>query len=464
MVTTTPDLAAELGDEAGRAFYKLLRQLGAKKVRNQLRADYYDMHNLFRNMGIAIPANLRNLEVAMGWPAKAVDMLARRVRMSGFVLPGHEIGDFGIPEIVAGSNLLGFSHQATVSALIHATAFVAVSGGRGDARITVHDANQATGLMGPAGRLAWALLVDEADDDSEAYLLHSPVSTARIVHDIAGWAVTDVIQHNLGRVPVEALVYRPRLGRPFGSSRISRAVMSITDSAMRSVARSEVGAEFFSAPQRYLLGAEEESFVGADGVRKSLWDLVMGRILTYPDASTPDGTDIKIGQFPQISMQPHGDHMRMWAALLAGETGLPLSSLGIVQDNPSSAEAIFAAKEDLVIEAEGVAEGFTTPWVRSVATAVQLRDGLSEPPAPLAALSARWRDPSTPSRAQATDAVMKQISAGVLPADSDVAMEQLGFDPTTIERIKRHREQQGPSGVAALASAIERQTFAADRR
>ena len=59
---------------------------------------------------------------------------------------------------------------------------------------------------------------------------------------------------------MEPLVYRPSLDRPFGKSRITRAVMSITDSAVREALRTEVSAEFFTTPQKYLLGADEELF------------------------------------------------------------------------------------------------------------------------------------------------------------------------------------------------------------
>lgn len=89
-------------------------------------------------------------------------------------------------------------------------------------------------------------------------------------------------------------------------------------------------------------------------------------------------------------------------------------------------------------------------------TAVQLRDQLAAPPRELAKLGARWQDASTPSRAAATDAVMKQIAAGVLPADSDVALEQLGYDPTTIARVKAHRLAAGPSGTQLFAEALTR--------
>lgn len=448
--TQIPDVERILGIAAQNLLGDLLQQLWGKRRRNQLRADYYDLKNAFRDLGIAIPPHLRNLEVAMGWPAKAVDQLARRVHLNGFVLPDGDVADFGIPELWTDNQLASLAPQGTVSSLIHATSFLMTT--RGDTDLgepeivmSVHDAFSATGMWDTGRRgLSSALVVMDPTEHAERFLFFTPVAWADIRRSGSGWEVR-AERHDLGRVPVEPLAYRPRLGRPFGSSRISRAVMSITNSAMRTVVRSEVSAEFFSSPQRYILGADESMFVDESGNRKSVWDLIIGHILAVP--ADDEESKPEVNQFPATSMTPHTEHLRMWATMFAGETSLPVSSLGIVQDNPASAEAIYAAKEDLILEAEGTCDGFTPPWVRSMITGVQLRDGLSAVPPQLRALDCRWRDPSTPSRAAATDAVMKQVSAGVLPPDSPVALEQLGYDQTTIDRIMADRRRAAGRNV-----------------
>jgi hypothetical protein len=455
-----PDVESQIGKQDHDLLVTLVEQLAAKQRRNSLRSSYYDMHNLFRDLGIAIPPQLRRIEVAMGWPAKAVNLLAQRVRLNGFVIPGGDVASWGIPQMWRENHMETEFSAGVKSALIHSPAFIAttlgdVASGEPEVVFTMHDATTATGLWDWTRRsLSAVLLVMATDDTGEPSRL--VLMTPTVAHGMtrgengASWDVRS-IQHRLGRVPVEPLRYNPNLSRPFGTSRISRAVMAITDSAMRTVVRSEVGAEFYSAPQRYLLGADEQDFVGPDGQRKNTWDLVMGRILAV--GRDEDGEVPTVGQFPQISMQPHTDHLRMWATMFAGETGLPVSSLGIVQDNPSSAEAIYAGKEDLVIEAENCADWFGPAILRAVTTGVQMRDNLPAVPDELASLGVRWRDPSTPSRAAATDAVMKQIAAGVLPPDSEVALEQLGYDETTIARVMADRRRAG--GSAALRAVAE---------
>jgi hypothetical protein len=465
LVTTVPEVREQIGFSDYNLLGELLTQLDAKRPRNDLRARYYDMKNLFRDLGISIPPGLRNLEVAMGWPAKAVDLLARRIRMDGFVLPGGDVGAWGIPEIWRDNRMESEAPQAHVSALIHTPAFIAtslgdVASGEPEVLLTVQDASSATGIWDVARRGLKAYVAILAADDMgpTRLIMLTPTDAHGLTRlDSTGsrWDVRSV-RHGLRRVPVEPLVYKPRIGRPFGSSRISRAVMSITDSAMRTVVRSEVGAEFYSSPQRYLLGADEDTFVGPDGTTKGTWDLVMGRILAVPLGVDDSGesTDIpKVGQFPQVTMQPHTDHLRMWATLFQDETGVSMSSL-VAQANPASAEAIYADKEDLVLEAEGCADAFTPTYVRSMVTGIQMRDNLAAPPAELRGLGVRWRDPSTPSRAAATDAVMKQVAAGVLPPDSVVALEQLGYDDTTIQRVMGERRRS--AGSAALRAIAER--------
>ncbi|MFF5793688.1 phage portal protein [Paeniglutamicibacter sp. NPDC012692] len=426
----------------------MVERLQSKQHRHRMRRHYYDGTNALKDLGISTPPSLRNLDVALGWPAKAVDSLSKRVNLEGFVIPGHSIEDFGVDEIFRDNRLAVEAPQIHTSAFIHSTSFLATlrgdpAFGEPDVLIQSFNATQATGLWQPSTRsLGAALLVLNSDSTGPTRMV---VIFPHVVYSIwktgstYGWEVSS-IPNTLGFVPVEPVAFQPRLDRPFGQSRVSRAVMSLTDSAMRTVIRAEVGAEFFSAPQRYLLGADEDMFMDENNNPTSGWSFLTNRLLAVP--TNEEGEKPEIGQFSQISMQPHSDQMRMWSQLFASETSLPVGSLGIVQDNPSSAEAIHAVKEDLLILAESAMDGFSPAWVRSMQTAVQLREGLVTLPAELNKLSVRWRDPSTPSRAQATDATMKLVAAGVIPATSEIALEMVGLSQTDIERIISERQRE----------------------
>ncbi|MBK0297448.1 phage portal protein, partial [Bacillus sp. S34] len=52
--------------------------------------------------------------------------------------------------------------------------------------------------------------------------------------------------------------------------------------------------------------------------------------------------------FPQMTMQPLTELYRMYATQFSGATGVPVANLGIVTDNPPSAEALYADDRRLV--------------------------------------------------------------------------------------------------------------------
>lgn len=452
---------------------RLLNQLDSKVHRNRLRRTYYDGKYLLRDFGISLPPQMRTIEAVLGWPAKAVDVLAKRLRPDGFVLPGGSADDLGIREIWDANRLDLEAPQANTSALLHSCAFATVTHGereRGEPEVfvAVRSAEHATGLWNRRlRRLDAGLSIVDADENGQPteMVLYLPGRVVTLTKTPSGrWVVAEVQVYNMDRVLMEPLVYQPRLDRPFGSSRLSRPVMTLADAALRTLVRSEVTAEFFSAPQRYAMGADESAFVDASGNPKGAWASIIGRV--WAIGRDEDGNVPEVGQFPQTSMQPHVDHLRMLATLFAGETSLPLSSLGIVQDNPSSAEAIHASKEELITEAEWAADTLGAGWRRVMLLALMLRDGLTEVPAEWLRLEMRWRDPATPSKAAIADAVTKQVQAGILPADSAVTLEQLGYDETTVARLEADRQraaaQERLSMLAAAAQAARRDPAVAE--
>lgn len=438
---------------------ELLNQLEARMPRNKLRSDYYDAKYALRNLNISIPPRFATFDAVLGWPAKAVDSLSRRCNLDGFVIPDQTVDDLGLGELWDANNMDVEAAMAHDSAFIHSCAFICTTlgdeaSGEPAVLITVRDAMSATGLWDNRTRsLKAALSIVDRDTALGMPLqlvMYLPDRVLTMTRAAVGspWGI-DQRRHGLGRVPVEPLVYRPRLARPFGSSRISRPVMSLTDSALRTVVRSEIGAEFYTTPQRWALNFPSEAF-GDNG-----WSAIIGRVWSIEPPSLDDNLDPsfkpEVGQFPQATMQPHVDQLRQFATLFAGETSIPVSSLGIIQDNPSSAEALYASKEELVIEAEHADRVFGVGWTRAMRNAFMLANGLSVMPPELLKLRAKWRDPATPSKAAAADAMAKQIA--VLPwlSDSEVALEQFGYDRTDIERLAADKRR---ASVTSLLSRL----------
>ena len=226
----------------------------------------------------------------------------------------------------------------------------------------------ATGIIDPVTNLlkeGYAVL--ERDENGkpvrEAYF--EPGRTTFFERGRESYSVTNLAPAPL-LVPV---LYRPDAKRPFGHSRISRAMMSLVSSAARTTKRSEIAAEFYSVPQKYVLGTDSD----AESLDK--WKSTISSLLEI--SKDADGDRPTVGQFTQQSMQPHMDHIRTFAALFAGESRLTMDDLGFVSDNPSSAEAIKASHESLRVLAENAQRTFGSCFLNVGYIAACLRDSFA---------------------------------------------------------------------------------------
>ena len=127
--------------------------------------------------------------------------------------------------------------------------------------------------------------------------------------------------------------------------------MSLVGSALRTIKRSEISAEFFSFPQKYITGTDPN-------LKLDKWQAAMSAMLKI--SLNADGQDhVKLGQFAQQSMAPHVEQLKMFASLFAGETGLTLEDLGFTSGNPASYDAIKAAHENLRLTTRDAAKSFS---------------------------------------------------------------------------------------------------------
>lgn len=441
-----------------RTLNVLLKQLDAKRHRNRLRSAYMDGKHAPKQMPPTVPPYLRTLGMVLGWPSKAVEALARRARLVDFALPGGDLAQFGLDAILEDNAYVAEAREAGISSLEHSVSWLITSrgdtaAGDPDVLISRKTAMEGTGEWSRrARRLVSFVSVVERDKLSGApteFNLYLPGQT--IV--CAGGRVQDRVASSLPRIPVEPLVYRRRDTRPFGSSRITRPIMALTDSAVRSILRSEGTADFYSAPGLALLGPDESFFAGNPS-----WRMLLNGMFAIPD--NPDALEGKeradMKQFTQATQQPHVDQLEVWAQLFAAEASIPVSSLGIgmTQANPTSAESYLASREDLISEAEDTIDGWALPHVRTLQNAWMIREGVDELPAELRRLRPVWRDPRHESKAALADWFLKV--AGALPwiAEADTAVELIGLDEGVVERLRADRDRANArQAVTALLGA-----------
>lgn len=161
-------------------------------------------------------------------------------------------------------------------------------------------------------------------------------------------------------------------------------------------------------------------------------------------------------QGAQLSMQPLIDYFRSLACQFSSTTNVPLSELGVVGDNPSSADAISAAKEPLVVDAQNL-NRTNEVALRNVAcmalAAARGTDFAAQRDAGYG-IGVHFPDPAYPSVVSMSDSVVKMVTAIPSLADSDVTLERLTFTAEEIARINADRRRaQGRALLDEVTSA-----------
>lgn len=339
----------------------LKTRLSNKKERNELRYNYYEMKNSMIEFNTVIPKEFFWLKECLGWCSKAVDTLADRLSFREFdndIFEMNEIYNMNNPDILFNS--------AIISALITSCSFIYIS--KNDAGypiMQVIDGRKATGIIDPVTNMlieGYAILETDIHDKPTKEAYFTKEETIYYEKNTEPYSERNIAPYPL-LVPI---IYRPDPKRPFGHSRISRACMNIQQSALRTLKRSEISAEFYSFPQKYILGMDK------DAEKLEKWKATISSMIQI--SKDEDGDSPTVGQFQQQSMAPYIDQLKMFASLFAGETGLTLDDLGFSTENPSSVEAIKAQHENLRLIARKAQKTFGSGFLNAGYLAACIRD------------------------------------------------------------------------------------------
>lgn len=339
----------------------LRRKLDTKRTRVLLRYLHYEMKNKVQDLNISTPTELKWLTETLGWCSKAVDCLADRIVFREF-----REDNLDMNNIFQMNNMDILPDSAIQSALISACSFIYISPDQnGFPRLQVIDGGNATGEIDPiTGLLTEGYAVLKRDSDTDLPLVEAYFTADRTY---VYQRQTEISIDNPTGIPLLVpVIFRPDAKRPFGHSRISRACMNLVDGAVRTIKRSEITAEFYSFPQKYVTGLSQ------DAEAMNNWRATIASMLTFTKDDQEDHPIL--GQFGQASAQPHIEQLKMFASAFAGETGLTLDDLGFPQDNPSSSEAIKAAHENLRLTARKAQRTFGSGLLNAGYVAACLRD------------------------------------------------------------------------------------------
>lgn len=436
----------------------LLGVYGRVSGRNEKLRRYYEGDISPQSIGVETAAPNIHLDETCDWCRKAVTSVSERSRFDGFVLEsGGE--DATLRTVVQDCNIAGAYSRHVPSELIHGCMFATVGQNAGRTYVRFHTAETATATWSQADdRLASGLVV--ADTAITGWSPFDPIPTQLNMHlpgkvdifrrvDANRWVVREEATP-LDRPMMESFAYRATGIRPFGESRISKAVRRIVDDVIRTLTNMAVSGAFYSAPQKYLIGLTADEF---DAIKDNKWATYIGSILlTTRDA---DGNVPEFGQLSAASPQPYIDMLRTYAMMFSAATGVPINSLGIVQDNPSSAEAIQAAREDICIAAEDLNNSSAESLrdIALMAMAVTENTEVDKLTDDQLSVMARFKDPSKPSIVSQANAYVQVAAVDDGFAGTDVFYEGLGFDQPTRTRIQQEKRRN--SATATLRDILE---------
>ena len=340
----------------GKTYLK--EQLTKKQERIKQRYMYYEMKKEAESFSKALPSDFKWLRHTMGWCTEAVNSIADRLGV-------HSLRDdtFNMQEIFDLNNGEILFDGACLDALISACSFIYVSQKEGFPSLQVIDGYNATGVVDDVTyflKEGYAVLERDKDGHPTLEAYFTPDETR-----FYSQGKEEIVRNPALYPLLVPIIHRPDAIRPFGHSRITRDLMSYQQAALRTIRRSEICSEFYSYPQKYVLGLDADAEFN-------------NKAATYSSFLRFDvnenGEKPTLGSFSQQSMTPFIDELRMFASLFAGSTGLTLDDMGFPQSNPSSFDAIKASHSKLIRSAKKAQKCFSVGFLNAGFLAACLRD------------------------------------------------------------------------------------------
>lgn len=380
-------------------------------------------------------------------PRLAITSLVERLRVTGF--RGVDIWSDWLR-----NDLPELSRTAHREALLLGQGYVLVWSGRdGRPLVTVESAHQMACLRDPGTRrITHAIKRWETDTTTEAVVYGPDVITRyRANHTgatTAGFKTVEELPNPLGVPPVVRLLNSDRI-LDEGVSELDDLIC-LTDALAKILADMMVSSEFVGRPRRAAVGIslEEVPVLDEDGNETG----ETREVNPFPEANrmmVSENENAKISQLDAADLAGYKNAVDIITTQLSACSALPAHMLGILSNQPASADALRAAEASLTARAEAKAALFGRSWEDVARLVVGVRDGAD----PLTVdVNVEWADPSTRSEAAAADATVKLVQAGVLPVS--YALKRLGYDAATIDEIRAARRMEALDAQAVDLSKL----------
>ena len=451
--------ASGLDALASERVEELVRTLVMSAAKNRVLDVYRDGTVDIKKCAEKVPQGTV-LDAACPWGSVAVQSIVERSHFDGYTFPDQE-GEAArrMRELARGNVTPSRYSRALKSGVTYGVAFVTV-GRDPRARRPVarwHTAKSATGIWDYGrGQLECGMAVVETarrKGSSEIQPTKVDMYDDRGVWQITrrlDWTGWDAVylEHPMGEPMMLAMPFLPDDESPLGHTRLSSAVRHIIREYLANALNTHVASAFYAIGQKAIMNLTKQQF---DMLKDSKDGLAVESI--FLGMMDKNGNSPRLDQWQQQSMEPLLSVRRALAQDFCAATSVPVSELISQDSNPTSAEALVAAKDKLISLVESVNED-NREVLRRVAMMLMAvdgdvgLDGLSEDQM---AVSAHMRSPSTPSAAAMADSQLKIAQTIEGYGESDVCLERLGFDEGERYRIQAaQRKRQARMGASAI--------------
>lgn len=469
-------MQAPLGLEDSALLAQLENKVGTYKQINHLLKAYYEGNLWLNKIGFSVPPKMKEFQTVVGWPAIIVDVIEERLKWKGWfdlsILENEPeeqeidldpeadpLEDVPAPapidratqkffdDVYLDNALDSEAPMVHLDSLIYGCGFASVGTRDPDdldketPLVTTESTELTTGIYDPQRRRLTAGVIFRADDDGNIVraALLKPDQTIYLRRLGVGgrWVVDHKDEHDLGRVLLVPFINRPMGSRRTGRSEITRPIRGYTDIGVRTILGMETNREFFSAPQRYVLGATEDDFRDEAGNKIPGWQSVIGRL--WGIGRNEDGELPEVGQWDPAPSRPYLEQIQGLSQLVAADGAVPQTYLGFMSDNPASADSIRALESRLIKRSERRITSFGASWGEVGRLCWMIKNGSNDMPR----LDTDWGNPATPTMQADADWAIKLIGVKVLSPNSTIARNRLGFsksEQAIIERENRMEE------------------------
>lgn len=364
--------------------------------------------------------------------ALVVDSAAERCRVQGFRFGNDTDGDAW--RIWTANGLKSESNMLHTEAIKLGEAYWMVQPTDGLPLITSEHPSQVIVARAPGNRrMRLAALKKWSDGDLVYANLYLPDRVAKYRSDDRRlrehmpdkrWESLGVEPNPLGEVPVVPVQNNPSmLGG--GRSDLAGGVVALQDQILKTVADSLIGGEYQGLPQRVLLGVEPPR------------DPNTGKPIPFEQAAKSrlwyfSNADAKAHEFSQADLKALRDTVDGFIGDLAAQTRIPIYYFRPQAISNLSAEALVGLDAGLVSKTDDKKDPFGQGHLEAMRLAFKAQDA-NDPRATTLDAEVLWKNTESRSVAQLTDAVVKEVQAGLISREA--ALEKLGYSPEAIDRI-----------------------------